>query len=132
MLKQRGKTTEGKLVQEQILKELNEKVQSVYELCNFDADANPTTLSMLTDIEGKLEYLLSNIQQMDQDYVQQAEKTKEKERRERVRQMRMREQQEEYEARLRRSMERASAPIKKKTGKPKMFRSYLKVKKKKV
>lgn len=68
---------------------------------------------------------------MDTEYVETAEKSKEKQRRERVRQMRMKEQQEEYEARLRRSMERAAAPIKKQTGKPAMTRSYLKKPKKK-
>ena len=40
---------------------------------------------------------------------------KDKERRERVRAIRIKEAQEEYEARLIRSMERAAAPVKKKT-----------------
>ena len=40
---------------------------------------------------------------------------KDKERRERVRAIRIKEAQEEYEARLLRSMERAAAPVKKKT-----------------
>lgn len=186
MLQQDARNAENKDGQEQLLRNLNEKVKSVYMACGFDADANPTTLTMLTELEGKLEYvqqrcmcamsctpsavshapmycclvvgvivarlnecadvwrisscclfpsivrhLLSEMERMDPEYVETAEKSKEKERRERVRQLRMKEQQEEYEARLRRSMERAAAPIKKQTGKPAMTRSYLKVPKKK-
>eukprot|EP00750_Incisomonas_marina_P016672 INCI19271.1.p1 GENE.INCI19271.1~~INCI19271.1.p1 ORF type:complete len:544 (-),score=173.49 INCI19271.1:843-2474(-) len=131
MLQQDAKNAENKDGQEQLLKDLNEKVKSVYVACGSDADANPTTLTMLTELEGKLEYLLSEMEKMDPEYVETAEKSKEKERRERVRQLRMKEQQEEYEARLRRSMERAAAPIKKQSGKPAMTRSYLKVPKKK-
>lgn len=131
MLEQDAKNSEDKGGQEQLLKELNEKVKSVYTACGCDADANPTTLTMLTELEGNLEYLLSEMEKMDPEYVETAEKSKEKERRERVRQLRMKEQQEEYEARLRRSMERAAAPIKKQSGKPQMTRSYLKKRKKK-
>jgi len=131
MLQQDAKNSENKGGQEQLLKDLNEKVKSVYIACGHDADANPTTLTMLTELEGKLEHLLSEMEKMDPEYVEAAEKSKEKERRERVRQLRMKEQQEEYEARLRRSMERAAAPIKKQSGKPAMTRSYLKKPKKK-
>jgi hypothetical protein len=130
MLEKDARNSENKAGQEQLLKDLNEKVKSVYMACGFDADANPTTLTMLTELEGKLEYLLAEMEKMDPEYVETAEKSKEKERRERVRQLRMKEQQEEYEARLRRSMERAAAPIKKQTGKPLMTRSYLKKPKK--
>merc|ERR1719183_2429125 len=131
MLRQRAKASEGKEVQERLLQELNEKVRTVYVECGFDSDAKPTTLTMLTDLEGKLESLLAEMETMDKAYVDTAEKAKDKERRERVRAIRIKEAQEEYEARLLRSMERAAAPVKKKTGKPVMFRSVLKTKKKK-
>merc|ERR1711934_1213595 len=131
MLLERAKQSEGKEVQEKLLQELNAKVRTVYVECGFDADAKPTTLTMLTDLEGKLEFLLAEMETMDIKYVETAEKAKDKERRERVRAIRIKEAQEEYEARLIRSMERAAAPVKKKTGKPVMFRSVLKTKKKK-
>lgn len=131
MLQQRAKASEGKEVQEKLLQELNEKVRTVYVECGFESDAKPTTLTMLTDLEGKLEFLLAEMETMDKEYVEGAEKAKDKERRERVRAIRIKEAQEEYEARLLRSMERAAAPVKKKTGKPVMFRSVLKTKKKK-
>merc|ERR1712100_365609 len=116
MLQERAKATGGKEVQEKLLRELNEKVRTVYEECGFDSDAKPTTLTMLTDLEGKLESLLAEMETMDSEYVEGAEKAKDKERRERVRAIRIKEAQEEYEARLLRSMERAAAPVKKKTG----------------
>merc|ERR1711934_1269549 len=100
MLLERAKQSEGKEVQEKLLQELNAKVRTVYVECGFDADAKPTTLTMLTDLEGKLEFLLAEMETMDLKYVEIAEKAKDKERRERVRAIRINEAQEEYEARL--------------------------------
>lgn len=50
------------------------KVKHVYERCGFDASSSPTTLYMLSDLEARLEDLLSDIGQMPQDYVAKAEK----------------------------------------------------------
>lgn len=50
------------------------KVKIVYERCGFDASSSPTTLYMLSDLEARLEDLLSDIAQMPQDYVAKAEK----------------------------------------------------------
>ena len=78
---------------------------------------------MLTELEFKLEGLLSEIEKMPTDYVERAEKKKEIERRERVRKERMDEQSRIYEAKLQTSMLRAMQAPKKKTGKPLMARS---------
>ena len=48
----------------------------VYDECGFDGSSNPTTLSMLTDLEGKLENLLGQMDLMDPHYVEHAEKTR--------------------------------------------------------
>jgi hypothetical protein len=109
--------------QRQLLDALTERVKDVYTKCGFDVGSNPTPLSMLTSVEGKLEELLLDIEHMNPDYVIRKEKEKEKERREKVREERLAQQQQQYEMRLQKSMERAQAPVKKKTGKPVMFRS---------
>lgn len=55
--------------------------------------------------------------------VHRAVQEKEKERRIRVREARMQAQTEAHEQRLKKMLERAQAPVKKRTGKPIMFRS---------
>lgn len=50
------------------------KVKHVYERCGFDASSSPTTLYMLSDLEARLEDLLSDIRQMPEEYVVKAEK----------------------------------------------------------
>eukprot|EP00501_MAST-03F_sp_TOSAG23-6_P001747 GSMAST32.ASY1.ANO1.1824.1 assembled CDS len=124
-LSQRVASKSGKETTDQLITNLNQKVRKVYIACNLDASANPSTLSMLTDLEGTLENLLNQMSEMDPEYVEMAEKAKEKERREKVRQDRLAIQQEEYEERLRRSMARAAAPVKKRKGKKIMKRSYI-------
>lgn len=50
------------------------QVKHVYERCGFDASSSPTTLYMLSDLEARLEDLLSDIGQMPEEYVAKAEK----------------------------------------------------------
>jgi hypothetical protein len=128
-LADRAASSTGKETQDRLLRDLHAKVRRVYTDCAMDASANPTTLSMLTDLEGELERLLGQMAEMDPAYVDQAEKAKEKERREKVRQQRIKVQQEEYEERLRRSMARAAAPVKKVKGKKVMYRVDIQKKK---
>lgn len=109
--------------QDKLLNELHDRVLKVYVECGFDGSSNPTTLSMLTDLEGKLEFLLSEMELMDPEYVEHAEKLREKERREKVRIEKLKKAQEEYEERLKRSMARSNAPVEKKKTKKIMFRS---------
>jgi len=76
---------------------------------------------MLTELEARLEDLLSSIDNMSEEYVVKAEK--EKERRERVRQERMAQQQKMYEERMKKSMQRSMQAPKKRKGRQVMWRS---------
>ncbi|KAF0699192.1 Aste57867_10244 [Aphanomyces stellatus] len=122
-LRQRAQAGTGENLQEKMLKELHDKVLVVYQRCGFEADSNPNTLFMLTDLEARLEDLLSAIEHMPEDYVIKAEKEKEKERRERVRQERISQQTKMYEERMKKSMERSMQAPKKRKGRQVMWRS---------
>ena len=108
---------------ETTLEELSAKVAQVYVQCGFDNDASIGTLQMLTNIEARLEEYLAIIDTMDPEFVITAEKEKEKERRQRAREEKLEQQRLEQEKRVKRSLERAQAPVHKKLGKPVMFRS---------
>ena len=112
------------------LEELSTKVTDVYVRCGFDNDASLSTLQMLTNIEAKLDEYFSIIETMPTEFVETAEKAKEKERRQRAREEKLEQQKREQERRVQRSLERAQAPVQKKTGKPVMFRSHVTRKKK--
>lgn len=122
-LRQRSLGGTGENAQERMLKELQDRVLEVYKRCGFDAETNSSTLYMLTDLEARLEDLLSAIDQMPEEYVAKAEKEKEKERRERVRQERISQQQKMYEERMKKSMERSMQAPKKRKGRQVMWRS---------
>jgi len=122
-LKQRAQASAGEDKQEDLLKSLNEKVKEVYRRCGFDADSSPSTLSMLTELEARLEDLLMAIEAMPEDIVNRAEKDKEKERRERVRLERISQQQQQYEERMKKSMERSMQAPRKRKGRQVMWRS---------
>ncbi|ORX50785.1 hypothetical protein BCR36DRAFT_352187 [Piromyces finnis] len=109
--------------QENLLEELNKKVKDVYKKCIGDNDANLSTLQMLTNVENRLEQLFEMIELMPPDKLEQAEKIKDKERRQRLREEKLGAQITLQEERVKKSLERARAPIKKKMGKPVAFRS---------
>lgn len=101
-------------------------VTSVYETCGFDPSSNPGTLTMMAAIEARLEELrvmMLKLEQTDEEYVIKKEKEHDKLRREALRAERLDAQKEAYAHRLQVSLARAQAPVKKKTGKPVMFRS---------
>lgn len=122
-LRQRAQGGTGENAQERMLKELQDRVLEVYKRCGFEAETNSSTLYMLTDLEARLEDLLSAIEQMPEEYVAKAEKEKEKERRERVRQERISQQLRMYEERMKKSMERSMQAPKKRKGRQDMWRS---------
>jgi hypothetical protein len=105
------------------LDELNQKVKDAYRKCFNDHDATISTLQMLTSIENKLEHLFEIIEMMPPDKVEQAERLKDKERRQRLREQKMETQRLLQEERVQKALERARAPVKKKVGKPVVFRS---------
>jgi septal ring factor EnvC (AmiA/AmiB activator) len=131
-LRRRAKSSVGEDEQKKMLEGLKTKVQKTYETCGFDAESNPSTLTMLTDLEAKLEELLTTIEQMPEEYVERAEKAKERERRDRVRGERLEAQQEAQAEKMRISMRRSRQPPKRKTGKPVMMRSKPLFRRKKV
>ena len=122
----------GVAAQEQTLDELSRKVAEVYRAIFSEADNSLSTLQMLTNIEARLEDLLSIIESMPQAEVEAAEKQKEKERRTRVRELKQAEQLRLQEERIQRSIRRSQEPVKRRTGKPIMFRSTLPERKKKI
>lgn len=99
-----------------------DQVLKMYELCGFDADASVRMLTMLTNMETKLEEYLSALSSIPTEYVESVEKAREKDRRQQAREEKIESQQREHEARVKRALERASAPVFKKSGKPVMFR----------
>jgi len=113
--------TQGR--QEALLDELHVKVKDVYEKCGFESGSNPSTIFMLSELEARLEDLLSSLAQMPGDYVIKAEKEKEKKRRERKRQEQQAYQDKLQEERNRKAIERSKAPPKTRTGRQVMFRS---------
>ena len=71
---------------EAVLSELHAKVLDVYKKCGFDVSGgSPSTLFMLSDLEARLEDLLSAMEAMPEEYVVKAEKAKDKQRRDRKR-----------------------------------------------
>jgi len=124
VLQSRANTkTGGEDTQVKWVADLHEKVIEVYKLCGFDADSNPSTLFMLTELEARLEDLRSAIEQMPEEYILKSLKEKEKERRERVRQERMAQQQKMYEERMKKSLQRSMQAPKKRKGRQVMWRS---------
>lgn len=109
--------------QDEMLNELNAKVERVYINCVGSNEANITTLQMLTNIENKLEELFQKIESMPPDKVEEAEKAKEKERRLKQREERINEQKKNQEERIRKALERARAEPKKFMGRRLMARS---------
>jgi len=98
-------------------------VRSVYTHIGFESDNAAGVLTMLTNIENKVEEYLRDVNSMAVEFVEVAEKACEKERRKLQREEKVEEQRLERESRLKLAMERANAPIKKRQGKPEMFRS---------
>lgn len=121
-LRERVHESDSQDPQLKLLDVLTSRVREVYAEC-VEPDGNPPILTMLTALEAKLEHLLSEMAGFKESYVVEAEREKESERREKVRKDRMEAQKEAYELRLKRSMERSQAPVKRKVGKQLMFRS---------
>ena len=105
------------------LDQLTSRVAEVYVRGGFDADASVGTLQMLTNIESKLEEYLAAVDAMPAEFADGIEKAREKERRRVARDEKLLAQRLEHESRMSRALERASAPVFKRTGKPVMARS---------
>ena len=120
---------------EQELAKLTEKVREVYEsVVATETNASSIeTVDMLREIEETLERYFVEIEKMPKDVVAERERKIEKERRHRNRELKMQQQKAEQELRLKKTLERAASPARKKpNGKPVMFRSRLREEKKKM
>eukprot|EP01086_Lenisia_limosa_P013375 TRINITY_DN4245_c0_g1_i1.p1 TRINITY_DN4245_c0_g1~~TRINITY_DN4245_c0_g1_i1.p1 ORF type:complete len:498 (-),score=136.81 TRINITY_DN4245_c0_g1_i1:219-1712(-) len=113
----------GQEDQQKVLQDLNIMVEDVFQRTVGGYEGNLTTLDMLATLERKLDELLTQVEMMPSQYVSEAEKAKERDRRRRAREAKLADQKMAQEERVRRALERAKAPVKKKTGKPVMFRS---------
>jgi hypothetical protein len=113
------------------LEDLYATVTEVYVQCGFDRDASAGILQLLTNIEVRLDEYLGQVTRMPEEFVEASEKAREKERRTMAREQKIALSKREQEARLKRALERAQAPIHKKTGKTLMPRSQP-IRKKKV
>ncbi|XP_027719796.1 cilia- and flagella-associated protein 100 isoform X2 [Vombatus ursinus] len=109
--------------QNNMLASLNKKVVEVYRHCIGDCESSLGTLQMLTIIEQQLDELLENLERVPQWKIEQVEKAKEKDRRMRLKEEKIKLLREMQEERLQRSLARAQATIKKKTGRKLMYRS---------
>eukprot|EP01051_Picozoa_sp_SAG22_P011380 SAG22_NODE_1087_length_5605_cov_7.128224_2_plen_564_part_00 len=107
---------------EQRLKEQKEAIKYVFELC-YDPDDTLEAIEMLTRIEKKLEQTFAKLDLMTDDEQERLEKAKQKSRRGKTRVIQQRQQKEDQDRKIKKSLEQAMAPVKKKTGKPIMFRS---------
>uniref|UniRef100_A0A7S3B2T8 Uncharacterized protein n=1 Tax=Haptolina ericina TaxID=156174 RepID=A0A7S3B2T8_9EUKA len=122
LLDRAGKKS-GMQEQEMTLDELNRKVAEVYRAIFSEADNSLGTLQMLTNIEARLEELLSIIDSMPKEEVELAERQKERERRARVREAKQALAAKQQEERIQRSIRRSQEPVRRRVGKPVMFRS---------
>jgi len=99
---------------EDLLVQLNKKVEEVYKKCIGENDSNLDVLQMLTSLENRLNGLFERIELLPPDKVELAEKAKEKERRQRLREEKLDLQKKQQEERVQRAIERAKAPVIKK------------------
>ena len=121
-LEQRMATQGSDSAQAELLRKLNAKVALVYEQCGF-GDGGGQTLTMLADLEARLEQLLDHIETLPGAYVARAEKHKEKKRRERNRIVAQGIADLEREEKNRKSVERSLQAPKKRSGRMVMHRS---------
>eukprot|EP00670_Eutreptiella_braarudii_P001998 CAMPEP_0174293706 /NCGR_PEP_ID=MMETSP0809-20121228/39456_1 /TAXON_ID=73025 ORGANISM="Eutreptiella gymnastica-like, Strain CCMP1594" /NCGR_SAMPLE_ID=MMETSP0809 /ASSEMBLY_ACC=CAM_ASM_000658 /LENGTH=544 /DNA_ID=CAMNT_0015394691 /DNA_START=85 /DNA_END=1719 /DNA_ORIENTATION=- len=109
---------------EELVIHINTKVTEIFKASGFgDNDANINTLGMLTKIETKLEELRNQISHLPNDFKLMAMKQRDKERRQKARQKLLDEQRLLREERSQKALARSQAPVKKKVGKPVMWRS---------
>ncbi|GAB1602214.1 cilia- and flagella-associated protein 100-like [Argonauta hians] len=109
--------------QNQMLEELNKKVEEVYRGIIGSNEANIDTLQMLTNIENRLEELFELEESLPPEKVEAAKKAKEKERRLKMREQKILLQKQHQEERIKKSLERARAEPKKMYGRKLMVRS---------
>lgn len=111
--------------QDELRERITEKIKSIYKTLGLGDDTNVGTLGSLTQIEVKLEDMRQQIQSssMEQAFVTQVMKQRDKDRRRDAREVLLTKQREERERRSKLALKRSEAPVKKRVGKPVMWRS---------
>jgi len=125
-LKLKVSQKDGGSEQQDLLKDLAQKVVEVHAACGYEAERDPDTLVMLGSIEARLEEFLTVIdefEEVDKARVDALERQAETNRRSLVKRQRKEQQEQKNEQRLKASLLRSQAPIHKKVGKQIMFRS---------
>lgn len=122
----RAKET-GSVSQEELKERIEEKVKVIFRTLGLGDDSNIGTLGMLTHIEMKLEEMrqaiISPTSGVDPQFVALVMRQRDKERRQQARQALLEKQRQERELRSKAALMRSQAPVKKRVGKPVMWRS---------
>eukprot|EP01065_Artemidia_motanka_P030633 TRINITY_DN36682_c0_g1_i1.p1 TRINITY_DN36682_c0_g1~~TRINITY_DN36682_c0_g1_i1.p1 ORF type:complete len:549 (+),score=281.87 TRINITY_DN36682_c0_g1_i1:58-1704(+) len=123
-LVQRRQQTEDKIGQEGLLKRIEDKVISIYKEWLGDDHSSKGTLMLMTEIETKLEELKKYIDEhVSPDMVSLLMKQRDKLRRDLLRQKKRDEEREKQQRRADQVLRRAFQSVKKRVGKPVMWRS---------
>lgn len=113
--------------QEELKERIEEKVKMIFRTLGLGDDSNVGTLGMLTHIEMRLEemrvYIKNSNSGIDDAFVNVVMRQRDKERRQQARQALLNKQREDRERRSRNALTRSQAPVKKRVGKPVMWRS---------
>ncbi|KAL0220196.1 hypothetical protein RCL1_000051 [Eukaryota sp. TZLM3-RCL] len=110
------------------LQQIKQKINELHLVCNLGSQGNSGqvgSLRMLTDIEAFIDHLLAEISKIPVPQLKRAQKQQERDRREQYRAEMLEKQRQEKEKRIQDVLRRATEPIKKRTGKPVMFRSFV-------
>ncbi|KAK9843417.1 hypothetical protein WJX81_001291 [Elliptochloris bilobata] len=109
------------------LEALAARIAAVWARCGGAGDAGvaarSSPLALLAGLEARVEEVVAAAASLPADAVAAVERARERERRQVARAGKLAAQREEHEARVRRALERAAAPVFKKVGKPVMARS---------
>eukprot|EP01043_Picozoa_sp_COSAG02_P031691 COSAG02_NODE_2081_length_9898_cov_45.797539_1_plen_504_part_10 len=103
--------------------ELKKAIMKTYKAVGEEPDSSMDPISMLTFVEKKLEWALIKLESLPEDLVSRATKQKNKERREETRREKVAEQKAAQERKTQLVLARSTQPVKKRVGKPEMFRS---------
>lgn len=109
--------------QEPTAEELKKAIMKAYKAVGDEPDSSMDPVSMLTFVEKKLEWALIKLESLPEDLVSRATKQKNKERREENRREKVAEQKAAQERKTQKVLARSTQPVKKRVGKPEMFRS---------
>jgi len=113
---------------ERFLATLQDKVREVYYSCGFeDSGSVPSTVYMLSELEGYTERILQKISELPADFVRSEEKKKEKKRRDDRREQKQLALEQARESRNRKARERAEQPPRKANGRPVSHSSIIEI-----